>query len=1465
MLPVVILTYFLLSLPLKSEANTIELTEEEKAWIKENPTIKVQNESDFYPFNFNEGRPSGFSIDYMNLLAEKTGLSIQYLENMSWSDTMEGIQNGKLDVIVNIINTPERQSKMMFTQSYFKTQSAIFVKKGKDLYPDLQSLRGKTVAIPAGFADQTTLTKYYPDIKQLAVGSSLQAVRAVITGNADATINESAHFSYLIDQMNVESIRQSALLQEEHFSQSFSLAVRNDLPILKSILNKAIQAVDHEELRVIHSRWILMRPIKNWAYVNLSEDEVRWLNKHKSWRVGIDSSVEPFEFRDKNGKHAGLSAEYLTYIANALNVELKYQPNLNWQQVISKAKSKDIDILPLASRTPKREEYLAFTKPYIKYPVAIITRKGTNTIESINDLSDKKVAFVADYPVTELSLSENPEIKPIIKNSLLEVLQAVSSGEAEAFIMDVAIATYKIREYNFVDLEVSAYANFSSPGFSIAIRKDWQPLVSILDKLLDSISQEQHASFANRWVTYNQIKAKDKNNLNPNQKWVFYTFVAIGLAMIVSFLIWWKSKYSHLAKQNSTKFHYDSKRTNQVVVLVNAILVLFLTVMTWLSISKLEQQHKNKNQQALETTLRSTNSSLESWVTSQRQLVKYIASDKNTQKYANRIISDFRAGRSVRNSENLSSLRQIFYDAKSQINHLGFFIITPEGINVASQRDSNLGKENLIFRQRFGLFQRVLSGETVWIPPIRSDVDELGILVSDELRSKATMFIATPLYNSENQIEGVLTYRLAPKVELGRILNIGQLGDSGETYIFDIKGKMLSESKFNNQLVTIGLLEKGQESTLSLVIKDPGVNLIKETSIVLEPEQWPLTEMAGQATRKLDGFDVKGYRDYRGVYVIGAWLWNENLGIGMTTEMDLNESLSTFYSTRSLILIALIVTILLASGSTIVLFSIGNRVNQKLAEGKELLEQEVVLRTNEINKINLLQKSILDGSGYAIIAADVEGIITVFNPAAERLLGYESHEIIGIHTPALFHLEAEVVERAAELSEELGRTIEPGFEVFVVKSREGLPNINNWTYVHRIGEHIPVKLSVTCLKNQDGQIFGYLGIAYDISSQLAHEAALAKAKDEAERAAKAKSEFLANMSHEVRTPMNGLIGTLQLLKQEELTNNSKTILEKALFSSDLLITIINDILDLSKLETGKLSIESRTFNLHELVDQLGSEFKVAAKNKGISFEFQCSVAHQYWKGDTIRIRQVMLNLISNAIKFTEEGGVMVYIYDNPHDESALIFKVTDSGIGMDDETLSRIFDRFEQADQSTTRKYGGTGLGLAISKSLIDLMQGKVDVESSVNKGTTFTVTLPLSRADATSLQERSEVEPPDLQHSKILVAEDNQVNKFVVKGLLDLTRAELHFAANGAEAVELVREEDFDLILMDIQMPVMDGVEACKRIKKFGNKTPIVALTANAFEEDKQRYMEIGFDGYLAKPISKNELFFKLKRFLDR
>ena len=375
---------------------------------------------------------------------------------------------------------------------------------------------------------------------------------------------------------------------------------------------------------------------------------------------------------------------------------------------------------------------------------------------------------------------------------------------------------------------------------------------------------------------------------------------------------------------------------------------------------------------------------------------------------------------------------------------------------------------------------------------------------------------------------------------------------------------------------------------------------------------------------------------------------------------------------------------------------------------------------------------------------------------------------------------------------------------------------------------------------------------------------LRRALGVAEAANVAKSEFLATVSHEIRTPLNGVLGMAQAILRDDLSERQRERMRVLESSGGALLAILNDILDLSKIESGRLELEVADFDMETLASGAYAAFTAQANAQGLSVGFVVEPeARGAWRGDSVRVRQILYNLISNALKFTETGEVQVRV---SHGVDGLQIEVRDTGVGIAAERLPLLFQKFVQADSSTTRKYSGTGLGLAICRELAQLMGGDIRVESHTGKGSTFTVRLPLPRAmRAPSPEPRPEPAPneadPDCQTLRVLAAEDNLVNQIVLRTLLAQIGVEPTLAVNGAEALTAWRTAEFDLILMDVQMPVMDGLDAVRAIRaeeaaRGRRRTPVVALTANAMTHQSPAYYEAGMDGVLAKPIQIEKLF---------
>ncbi|MDH3590798.1 MAG: CHASE domain-containing protein, partial [Planctomycetota bacterium] len=383
-------------------------------------------------------------------------------------------------------------------------------------------------------------------------------------------------------------------------------------------------------------------------------------------------------------------------------------------------------------------------------------------------------------------------------------------------------------------------------------------------------------------------------------------------------------------------------------------------------------------------------------------------------------------------------------------------------------------------------------------------------------------------------------------------------------------------------------------------------------------------------------------------------------------------------------------------------------------------------RTATIQKVTRLQQAILDSAAYTIISTDPAGVIQTFNKAAESMLGYKASEVIGKVTPAVIHRADEVVARAAVLSEELGRVIEPGFEVFVARAVEGLADENEWTYVRKDGSEFPVRLSVTALRDNDGNITGFLGVGHDIALRKRQQRELKAAIEAAETANRTKSQFLANMSHELRTPLNAIIGYSEMLEEDAVEagrTQSAADLQKIKRAGRHLLMLINDVLDLSKIEAGRMELQIEPTDVGKTIEDIAETVRPLIAERGNTLDVAIGAGLGTVRTDVTRLRQVLFNLLSNAAKFTNKGVIRL---EAAAATGHVEFLVADTGIGMSSKQLEHVFDPFSQADSSTTRKYGGTGLGLAICRQFCELMGGEITVESEPGVGTTFTVRLPL-------------------------------------------------------------------------------------------------------------------------------------------
>jgi PAS domain S-box-containing protein len=498
------------------------------------------------------------------------------------------------------------------------------------------------------------------------------------------------------------------------------------------------------------------------------------------------------------------------------------------------------------------------------------------------------------------------------------------------------------------------------------------------------------------------------------------------------------------------------------------------------------------------------------------------------------------------------------------------------------------------------------------------------------------------------------------------------------------------------------------------------------------------------------------------------------------------------------------------------------------------------------------QKKALDAS--AIVAeTDARGIITYVNDKFLEISKYSAEELMGKD-----HRILNSGHHPKEFFAGLWKNITRG-QIWKAEVKNKAKD----------GSYYWVDTTVFPVRDPKGKIEKYVAIRFDITSRKTAEESLKAATISAENAAAAKVLFLANISHEIRSPLNGIIGFAQLLDGRNLSHEQQRATQIIRSCSDHLLTLINDFLDFSKLEAGKLEIEKKTFDLVRLIDDAGFVASDVIAQKGLIFVTKVSPnTPRYLVSDPTRIRQVLINLISNAAKFTISGGITVAVEVESASEKTvdLKFSVIDTGIGISEENSQKLFNAFTQADSSTTRQFGGTGLGLAICRRIVEAFNGKIWVESADGKGSTFSFTLKADIGIPRNLEPRSVLGEvgggTSLSHLEVLIAEDNQVNQTLIINMMRKLGLEVVMVSNGREAVDACKTGKFNVIMMDVQMPVMNGIDASREILATTNPfdcPEIIALTANVSSEDKKACLDAGMTGFIPKPFRMNVLLEEL------
>ncbi len=687
--------------------------------------------------------------------------------------------------------------------------------------------------------------------------------------------------------------------------------------------------------------WVVNVAVASDSGLNLTPEERAWLDAHPEIRARV-GDAPPLHFFD--GEPRGIAVDYLNLIAERVGFDVEYVYGIPWSTALEDIRDHEVlDVILTAKRTAEREDDMAFTENFLLMPWVIFTQKD-KPVAAMNELAGQIVSVERDFVMHKKLADEYPSIVLLVTETSREALEAVATGEADAYIGNLTTGSYIMQYYNLINLQVSAPTPFENHDQAIAVRDDWPELVSILNKGFASITEAERVAIHQKWVPVLETvqPAPTPGLINS------WHTVGLGVAIILVFLIalWLLMRFVGNRLPAGL-------RTAHVQMVGMVVMVSFLTIViggAWLGLNSIKHRMGKNIGESLQMVVETTHQSIKMWVEGQKEHLEEHAKDPRLVALVQGQLEVPRTRDALLASDSLRKLRA-YLDTSCYYWDLGFFVIAPDRIIIASRRDANVGSRNLIDEQRPAELQKAFSGKIVFIPSIYSDVPLPD--ASGRMQTVApTMFIAVPIRDSGGAVIAVLTLRLDPGHDFTRLCLVARMGQTGETYAFDGTARLLSETRFAEDLVRTGLVEEGQQAGFQIRISDPGGNLLEGHQSSVPPREQPLTYMAAEATAGRSGVNVDGYHDYRGVQVFGAWVWDQNLHIGLATEIDKHEAWAAYQATRNIVVGILAVTILLAFLLTAYTIWSGERTNRTLRQARDEWERIAEGRTADLRALS---------------------------------------------------------------------------------------------------------------------------------------------------------------------------------------------------------------------------------------------------------------------------------------------------------------------------------------------------------------------------------------------------------------------------------------------------------------------------------------------------------------------------------
>ncbi len=1405
------------------QAKSLALTTEEQQWLAENPSIVLGSDYAWPPYDFvnEQGQHAGISADIIENIRQTTGLDIQ-IKSGVWSNIMDDMKAGRLDGLVCAIKTPAREAYLNFSPPYTTMPNVIVLNTNDDhRVQSMKDLTGKTIAINQGSYLHEWLQANYPDIPLHLTRSNAVALEAVSFGEADAYIGNLAVSSYIIRKKYLTNLKVVAKLNE--LETQSAIAIDKQQPILMSIIQKALSSIDASKLREINEKWVFQFQENQHQAVVLSPSEQAWIQSHGAVEVASELDWPPFNFVNDDKKPVGLSLDILRLVAQKTGLTLNITMN-DWATNLENIEAQKVDLLPAAVRTQDRERFAAFSRPYFNASNYFFVRDDLE-VTQFKDLDGKTVAIPKGFAGIQVIKTHYPNISVLETNSIQEAVEAVIQNRAQLLYGVYPVISYVLRETGVHTIMPFKATRHVVQDLTFMLRKDEPELLSIINKGLAALTAEEKAKIESRWLA-----------ISPKEEEVF------ELSALEKE---WLNEYKRVSFSGDPDwlpfeaFTEEGRYTGIVADFLADIEALLplrfeaVPVLSWQETLALAEQKKvdvisgdtedaylAQNYQPIEpyitTPIVIVMNDQADFVPSLSELDQHVITIVEDYGYTHALLEKYPEHRFKEAQTPLEALESV------ALNRTDAAVLS---LPVASYLIKQYGFQNLKIVGKTGLEMNVTLFVTKEKPILHQLLNRAMKQVKEE--------------KGGDILNAWIKLNFASRTDYWLIFQIMLIALFVISVIFYWNLRLAKEVKQRKEAERLLEVEKNNFKYLFEQATDGHLIYQRGRFIACNKAALKLLGLTNkEALLTVDlscwspEFQPDGQRSAEKRKALIKACYNEGMQRFDWVLQGVDKK--PFW-------VDVVYTSIPYLGKPAIYISWRDKTEQKALEEK--------LKQNEEQ-----MKLLIDSIPLIVIVTSFEGEILSANRKA-----IEDYQV----TP----------EKMAKLNiADFYQNSSDRTEIRKILQKEGRVNQKIVTMKDVQGQAREMMLSVIPIKYNNQSAL--LTISVDLTERILAEKQLKEAMARAEAANQSKTEFLANMSHEIRTPMNAILGFTELLNEQVQEPRLKSFIGTIQSAGNTLLMLINDILDLSKIEAGKMTLNNIATNPHDLFKEVGDIFSMNIQKKGLDFyiEIDPELPHSLLL-DPVRLRQVLFNLLGNAVKFTETGSIKlsvkpVNVFDHLSKVDLLI-KIEDTGIGIPLDQQDRIFNVFEQQAGQDSGKFGGTGLGLSITKRLVAMMKGHISLESTPNKGSIFSILL--EKVDIASVHSQHQLEasfafnPQTIRFkpATILVVDDILNNRELICQNFKGSGIRVIEAENGQEAIEQYKEHNIDLVLMDIRMPVLNGYEAAKVIKVLNPNLPIVALTASVMQDEFEKIRREHFDDYLRKPVLRNDLMRTLSQFL--